>query len=60
MDHLLQNFFLKMKVMLDLFRKDAHPYNLRSSLINGSHKTKTSRKGAEIITFFDPKLSQTK
>ena len=46
--------------MLDLFRKVAHPYNLRSSLMNGSYKTKTLRKGAEIITFFDPKLSQTK
>ena len=40
------------KVMLDLFKKITHPYNLRNGLICGSYKIKTVCYGTETITCF--------
>ena len=37
------------KIMLDLFKEVAHPYDLRNGLICGSYKIKTVRYGIETI-----------
>ena len=44
------------KIMLDLFKKVTHPYNLRNGLICGSFKIKTVRYGTETITYLGPKI----
>ena len=43
------------KIMLDLFKEETHPYNLRNGLICGYYKIKTVRYGTE-TTYFGPKV----
>ena len=47
---------LRPNIMLDLFKKVTHPYNLRNGLICGSYKIKTARYGTETITYHGPKI----
>ena len=44
------------KVILDLSKELAHPYNLRNGLIYGSYKIKSVRYGTETITYLGPKI----
>ena len=44
------------KIMLDLFKEVAHPYNLRKSLISVSCKIKTICYGTEVITYLGPNI----
>ena len=44
------------KIILDLSKELAHPYNLRNGLIYGSYKIKSVRYGTETITYLGPKI----
>ena len=44
------------KIILDLSKELAHPYNLRNGLIYASYKIKSVRYGTETITYLGPKI----
>ena len=46
------------QIMLDLFKEETHPYNLRNGLICGSYKIKTVRYGTQTINYLGPKYGQ--
>ena len=45
-----------LKIMLDVFKEEAHPYSPRNNLISGSCRIKTVHHCTETILYLGPKI----